>query len=127
LNTFLSDSHSNTLSNEVSQFDNSRQTAKTLTLLSSNQNILPSDQTLRQYDNLKGNQLNFNLNGVLNTTIVLDNQGLESKYYTLKSGNVNSDLFYKLSSNFTTLQTAYAPIFDSNNILFNSQDYDGSN
>jgi hypothetical protein len=124
--------YGNTDSSEIlpfinNTFQNNSQSNKTLTLLSSNQNILPSDQNLRQYDNLTTNKLNFNLSGKSNTTLDFNTSGLTQSYYQIKSNFVNSLNFYKLSSNQINLTPPYAPIFTTNNTLTNSLNFDSSN
>jgi hypothetical protein len=118
---------SQTLSLISNKLLNENNTSKTLTLLSSNQNFLPADQNLRQYDSLLPNQTNFNFEGKYNYNLPLLTKDLTSEYYNLKSHNINSSVFYKLSSNKTSLQAPYSPILDSNNLLTNPLDYDASN
>lgn len=118
---------SQTLSLISNKLLNENNTSKALTLLSSNQNFLPADQNLRQYDSLLPNQTNFNFEGKYNYNLPLLTKDLTSEYYNLKSHNINSSVFYKLSSNKTSLQAPYSPILDSNNLLTNPLDYDASN
>jgi len=113
--------------NTVDKFLNNGTTKKTITLLSSNQNIQPADQNLRQYDNTSVNKTNFNLEGSTSLTINLDNQNLDSNYFTSKAQNINETTFYKFISNRTNLIAPYAPIFDSSNRGVTSLNYDASN
>jgi hypothetical protein len=106
---------------------NQHQTFKTLTNLSSNQNFLPSDQNLRQYENLEVNKTNFNLEGrqFFDSSMYATNP--LTSYFNIKSSFINSNVFYKLSSNRVNFQLPYTPIFDTNNAFLKSLDYDYSN
>ena len=125
-NNITNEENSNVI-NTVDKFENNGTTKKTVTLLSSNQNIQPADQNLRQYDNTSANKTNFNLEGSTGLTINFDNQNLDSNYFTSKAQNVNETTFYKFMSNRTNLIAPYAPIFDSSNRGVTSLNYDASN
>jgi hypothetical protein len=125
-NSFINN-HSQTISFVNNRFQNNSKSNKTLTLLSSNQNILPSDQNLRQYDNLLTNKLQFNLSGKTNTTLDINQSWLNQSFYNIKSNFINATNFYKLTSNQTTLTSPYAPILTTNDILANSLNFDTSN
>jgi hypothetical protein len=120
-----SDSDSSTL-NPLTQFLNTSSTKKTLTLLSSNQNIQPADQNLRQYDNTNINKTNFNLEGTTGFKTDLDKQNLDSGYYNLKSQNINENTFYQFMSNRTNIQAPFSPILDSTHLGSSTLDYDSS-
>jgi hypothetical protein len=115
------------VANSADKFNNVSNTKKTLTLLSSNQNIQPADQNLRQYDNTSVNKTNFNLEGSTSLDINLNNQNLDSSYFNSKAQNINETTFYKFMSNRTNFQAPYAPIFDSSNRGVTSLNYDASN
>ena len=100
---------------------------KDLTLLSLNQNILPSDQTLRQANQINVNKTNFNLEGNLNFDINLSHFDLNNKYFNFKTNLFNSNLFYKLISNQTNLQAPFNPLFQVNNSFTKTINYDESN
>jgi hypothetical protein len=120
-----SDSDSSTF-NPLTQFLNTSSTKKTLTLLSSNQNIQPADQNLRQYDNTNINKTNFNLEGTTGFKTDLDKQNLDAGYYNLKSQNMNENTFYQFMSNRTNIQAPFSPILDSTHLGSSTLDYDSS-
>jgi len=96
-------------------------------LLSSNQNILPSDQNLRQYEKILPNTNNFNLDGNVGISLPKEAKSLTDSYFNLKSMNINDNIFTKVLSNQINLPAPYAPIFDTHTILSKPLDYDKSN
>jgi hypothetical protein len=115
------------VNNSLAEYSNNSSTKKTLTLLSSNQNIQPADQNLRQYDNTSVNKTNFNLEGSTSLDVDLNKQNLDLNYFSSKAQNTNETTFYKFMSNRTNLQAPYAPIFDSSNRGVSPLNYDSSN
>jgi len=86
LNNLRSDINSLTQNYSNEGFLNFNKNNKVLTLLSSNQNFLPSEQTTSQYSNLLVNKTNLNLNNLTNLDYNKDsNLLLNDLYYGLKS------------------------------------------
>ena len=82
---------------------------------SSNNSILPADQSLRSYSNGLTNMQNSNLNEEANITV--GTSTLNKAYNTSKSGWINNDVFSKLATNRTFLDSPHSPLFSSNSLV----------
>ncbi len=112
----LTSSTSSLISNTLSNFQTNQ---NFLINHSSNNSILPSDQSVRQYTNVSPNLKNLNLDE--NKT----NWNLSHAYNTSRGGWINNDVFSKLATNRTFLTAPYSPIF-SPNPLVSGLNYDSS-
>ena len=91
---------------------------------SSNNSVLPSDQSLRQYTGVSTTGKNLNLDESSNKSKMTSN--LTNAYNTSRSGWINNDVFTKLATNRTFLSAPYSPIFSSNPLV-SGLNYDTSN
>jgi hypothetical protein len=126
INNILTFENTQTLNLTSNKFLNNSQVKKTFTLSSQNQNIALPDQNLRQYKNIPLNKTNFNLTGKTNFTPNSKLAQTETLYYNLKARGLNSNLFYKLSSNQLNISNPYSPIFTSTNLFHKPLNYDTS-
>ena len=116
LTSITSSTVSNTLENSNKNFNFSINH-------SSNQSILPSDQSLRQYSGVSTNSNNLNLNTVSNTNSLSFSKGLSAAYNTSRAGWINTEVFLKLASNRTFLDSPHSPTL-STNPLVSALNYD---
>ena len=82
---------------------------------SSDNSILPSDQSLRQYSNVSPNLRNVNLDETNSKNGNTSN--FSNAYNASRSGWINNDVFTKLAANRTFLEAPYSPIFSSNSLV----------